>query len=431
MMRAIAVLILISVGASFAAVQVPTQVQVRNQVPATFRSGAYLVYVDAYPRVDGRIVEGLTAPDFRLLEDGKPQTVELFEFVGGGAAYRDKPTAGPVGGGPPLPGRLFILYVNRYFLTMEGARRSPEPLVSFLREVIGPKDLVSWHTPDLPLGALTFGQSIESIEDSLRRYWRQIHDESPYAGTGYGGSAPPVAQSAQEERLTQCYINRTSEFEVNKAIVRELLIRHRIELALRTLEELVGRVSTFGEPRVHVLLVSGAWSLPREGSTKYVWGIEGQSIPDPLRRGSPTRTVDPAGASRSACDADYVRLQTMDAADRFRDLTQRAQRSNLSFVTVDPYGLGAIDPFSSQPLGKGSLDMLRTLAETTGGLSSVGAGDLSKSMRDLSAGFASYYLLGYYSTNTQFNGRYRTIDVKVTQPRVQVSARRGYTAPKK
>jgi VWFA-related protein len=121
----------------------------------------------------------------------------------------------------------------------------------------------------------------------------------------------------------------------------------------------------------------------------------------------------------------------MDAADRFRDLTQRAQRSNVSFVTVDPYGLGAVDPFSSQPLGKGSLDLLRTLAETTGGLSSVAASDLSASMRDLAAGVASYYLMGYYSTNTQFNGRYRSIDVKVAQPRVQVSARRGYTAPRK
>ena len=425
MIKAIAAVVLISVGGSLAAVQIP------NQVPPTFRSGAYLVYVDAYPRSDGRIVEGLTAQDFRVLEDGKPQTVELFEFIGGGAAYRDKPAPASVAGGPPVPGRLFILYLNRYFLTMEGARRSPEPLISFLKEVIGPKDLVSWHTPDLPLGSLTFGQSLDNIDDALRRYWRQIHDESPYAGTQYEGSAMPVAQSPQERRLADCYISRTSSYETNKGIVKELLIRHRIELALKSLEELVNRVSTFGEPRVHVLLVSGAWALPREGSTKYVWGTEGQSIPDPLRRGSPPRAIDPAGTNRSACDADYVRLQTMDASDRFRDLTQRAQRSNVSFVTVDPYGLGAVDPFSSQPLGKGSLDMLRTLAETTGGLASVAAGDLSASMRDLAAGVASYYLLGYYSTNTQFNGRYRTIDVKVTQPRVQVSARRGYTAPKK
>jgi VWFA-related protein len=121
----------------------------------------------------------------------------------------------------------------------------------------------------------------------------------------------------------------------------------------------------------------------------------------------------------------------MDAADRFRDLTQRAIRANVSFVTVDPYGLGSLDPFASKPMGSGSLNLLRTLAETTGGLASVGAGDLSASMRDLAKGVSSYYLLGYYSTNTQFNGRYRSIDVKAKQPGVQVSARRGYLAPRK
>ena len=412
--------------AGFATAQQPGQAP--NQPTPVFRSGAYLVFVDAYPRRDGHVVEGLAASDFAVLEDGKPQTVEVFEYLGSPASLAAREAPPLAAGTPPRPGRLFILYLNRYFLTMEGARRSPEPLVSFLREVVGPKDLVSWHTPDLPLGSLTFGQSIERVDDSLRRYWRQIHDESP---PGYEGIAPPVAQSPAEMRLSECYINRTSQFEINKAIVKELLIRSRIELVLKSLEELVGRVSTFGEPRVHVLFVSGAWALPREGTTKYAWGADGPTISDP-RLGIPGQPrPDPRAANRAGCDSEYIRLQTMDADDRFRDLIQRAQRSNVSFVTVDPYGLGSLDPFASKPMGTGSLNLLRTLAETTGGLASVGVGDLSASMRDLARGVSSYYLLGYYSTNTQFNGRYRTIDVKVKQPGVQVSARRGYTAPKK
>lgn len=402
-----------------------------NQNPPVFRSGAYLVFVDAYPRRDGQVVEGLTAADFAVLEDGKPQTVEIFDYVGSPAslAAREAPVTRP--DGPPRPGRLFILYLNRYFLTMEGARRSPEPLVSFLREVIGPRDLVSWHSPDQPLGSLTFGQSLDNVNDALRRYWRQIYDESPYAGTPYEGTAMPVAQSPYEMRLSECYMNRTSRYETSKEIVKELLIRSRIEVVLKSLEELVSRTSSFGEQRVHVLLVSGAWALPREGSTRNAWGADGPNPVDP-RLGLPGQPKpDPRSANRSACDAEYVRLQTMDAADRFRDLVQRAQRSNVSFVTVDPYGLGSLDPFASKPMGAGSLDMLRTLAETTGGLASVGVGDLGASMRDLAKGVSSYYLLGYYSTNTQFNGRYRSIDVKVKQPGVQVSARRGYTAPRK
>jgi hypothetical protein len=40
-----------------------------------------LVTADVYPQRDGRILEGLTAADFDVLEDGRPQKVERVEFV--------------------------------------------------------------------------------------------------------------------------------------------------------------------------------------------------------------------------------------------------------------------------------------------------------------------------------------------------------------
>jgi hypothetical protein len=41
----------------------------------------------------------------------------------------------------------------------------------------------------------------------------------------------------------------------------------------------------------------------------------------------------------------------------------------------------------------------------------------------------SYYLLGYYSTNTKLDGKVRKISVKVKRPGVDVRARRSYRAP--
>ena len=111
--------------AGFATAQQPGQAP--NQPTPVFRSGAYLVFVDAYPRRDGQIVEGLAASDFAVLEDGKPQTVEILEYFGSPASLATREAPPLAAGTPPRPGRLFILYLNRYFLTMEGARRSPEP----------------------------------------------------------------------------------------------------------------------------------------------------------------------------------------------------------------------------------------------------------------------------------------------------------------
>ncbi len=383
--------------------QLPTQRQ------PVFRSGANLVYVDVYPRRDGRVIEGLALSDFQVLEDGKAQTVELFDFIKTDpvtvdADRRDPPVSvGQSRFGVESSGRMFVLYLNRYFLTMEGARRARVPLRDFLERVIGPTELLGVLTPDLPARNLVFGRRLEVINAGLERYWEQITDRSPYAVM----STTPVPLSPREHWLTECYINRTPNPDLNNLIVNGLLIRHRADLLLESLDHLVVRLSALSDQRVHVLLLSGAWALPGPASVDHAW-----------------RDV-----RRSACDVEYTRLQTMDAADRFRHAIESAKRSNVSFIPIDPYGLGAVDPFASQPLGSGSLNLLRTLAENTGGLTSVGTNDLSAALRRIADGVSAYYLLGYYSTNTRFDGRYRSIDVKVAQPRVQVSARRGYLAP--
>ena len=55
----------------------PTQAQQRP----VFRGGTHFVRVDAYPLKDGKVVEDLKLEDFEVLEDGKPQQIESFDFV--------------------------------------------------------------------------------------------------------------------------------------------------------------------------------------------------------------------------------------------------------------------------------------------------------------------------------------------------------------
>src|SRR5688500_12737772 len=69
------------VGAVAAVAVVSVAAQEVQQRP-TFRGGARFVRVDVYPAgADGKPIEGLTAADFELFEDGKPQAIDTFDFV--------------------------------------------------------------------------------------------------------------------------------------------------------------------------------------------------------------------------------------------------------------------------------------------------------------------------------------------------------------
>ncbi len=55
--------------------------------------------------------------------------------------------------------------------------------------------------------------------------------------------------------------------------------------------------------------------------------------------------------------------------------------------------------------------------------------ELSDAMEKMSRDLRSQYVLGYYSSNSQNDGRYRKVRVQVNQPTVHASWRRGYYAP--
>src|SRR5262245_29582220 len=129
---------------------------------------------------------------------------------------------------------------------------------------------------------------------------------------------------------------------------------------------------------------------------------------------------------------------------RFRTMVQDARRSNVSITTIDPGGLAAPAPVAiSSPGGASAsakatldsikslndrLDSLRTLADNTDGLAIVNTNDLQTPLRRLADDLGAYYLLGYYSTNLNHDGKYRRIEVKVAGSNIKVAARPGYRA---
>jgi VWFA-related protein len=137
-----------------------------------------------------------------------------------------------------------------------------------------------------------------------------------------------------------------------------------------------------------------------------------------------------------------------DAMDRFNAVIGRANRSGVSFYTVDAAGLRARSPsagarkalreFTAETPGVTvSPDAvmyaepyvaLSRLAIETGGAFLDNTNELERAARRMGEDLRSYYLLGYVPTNAALDGKYRRIDVRVRRPGVTVQARAGYLA---
>ena len=108
-----------------------------------FRAGANFVAVDAYPSRDGKIVDNLTRDDFEVLEDGKRQSIEQFEFVRG---VPDGPDAEPrptrLEAAERLAGdarrRVFVVYLTATTRRSRArpTRRRPPPRSSTSRSAV-------------------------------------------------------------------------------------------------------------------------------------------------------------------------------------------------------------------------------------------------------------------------------------------------------
>jgi len=135
---------------------------------------------------------------------------------------------------------------------------------------------------------------------------------------------------------------------------------------------------------------------------------------------------------------------------QLRAATEAANRANVSLYTVDVRGLQASAPGGDAATGaaagtamfsgaavfrqasarQDSRDTLATLASDTGGRSFFDLGDFREVFEKVQEDASGYYLLGYYSTNAQRDGRWRRLRVRVDQPGVRLRYRDGYYAPK-
>src|SRR5581483_10502218 len=75
-------------------------------------------------------------------------------------------------------------------------------------------------------------------------------------------------------------------------------------------------------------------------------------------------------------------------------------------------------------------DSLRVLAEETGGFASLDRNNMASSYARIVDANSRYYVLGYYPPSHPRDGKFHKIEVKVSRPVLNVSARKGYASPR-
>jgi VWFA-related protein len=388
--------------------------------PPVFRAEANFVRVDAYPTVGGKPVTDLEQADFEVLEDGVPQKVQTFEHVviqaptvlDRAQAREPNTVAQSREMIAESKARLFVLFLDTYHISLDGAMNIRSALIRFLTMALGPEDLIAVMTPEMPVVTVTFARRTASIESLLDRTW-------DWSRRGTMNRYDPI-----EEQYMRCYPVALGEVGRLSAIAREMINRRRERITLEALKGLVVHLGGLREERKAVLAVTEGWML---------YGRETQL----MTAAANTARVNPFDTEMARCETDRVILAQENHEFDFRSMLNDANKANVSFYPVDPRGLVALDtPPGDEVVDvttdfarvRARLDSLRTMAENTDGLAIVDSNDINRGLRRVIDDLTSYYLLGYYSTNTKSDGRFRSIKVKVKRPGVDVRARPGYRA---
>ena len=374
------------------------------QTGPVFRATSNLVVVDVFVRDrGGKDVPDLKKEDFTLLEDGKRQTISVFEYqrlssellpaVGAPAPQlpaKTFVTRPPATDAPASPiryqdRRLMVLFFDQSSMPPEDQIRAQTAALRFLDRQMTASDLVCVMAFSSRLRTL---QDFTDDRDKLTAAIRglRIGESSDLATAGDTGDANTG------EDTGAAFTADETEFNI-----------FNTDLKLAALESAVKLLAGLPEKKALIYLSSGV------GKT----GVENQS--------------------------------------QLRSTTNAAVRANVSFYPIDVRGLVAMAPAgnASQASSRGNgiftgaqqtgiRDTLRDQQETLASLAADTGGKVFLDNNDLALGMVqaqrdvhSYYVLGYYSTNPAQDGRYRRVQVKLASNlQAKLDYRGGYFGPK-
>lgn len=439
------VLVLLGPGA---ATQRPAA-QTAVQADRSFSSSATAILVDVVVRDrKGAPVLDLTAADFELAEDGVGQKVDTFTRVvrgtgiGVGVAWKAPSTlltTGPRGAGPAddAPAEAPITALVFDHLSAESLRLAQKaaldyvpmsgdsegevgvfalgPGVRALQRFTTDRSLVRRAVAQIvPSGSSMAEQQAERRDDLLARR-REIEDATQTAtaaaartsGAAAGVAGGEIGQRETTRRLIQTELNLIRSFD---NLDRDQQGYDTSRALLSIVESL-----SYSPGRKTIVFFSDGLPVSPALSARF------DSLIEAANRAHVTAyAVDAKGLRTSSSNTAMMKEVTAFVQERTSQLTAASDATN------EPLTMGF--ERVEDTLRLDSRTGLARLAEDTGGFLIEGTNDLGTAFRRIDEDSRFHYLLTYSPSNTNFDGRFRTIGVKVRRPGARVFARRGYRA---
>ena len=127
--------------------------------------------------------------------------------------------------------------------------------------------------------------------------------------------------------------------------------------------------------------------------------------------------------------------QTENYLNYLQDTVDAFNQSNASIYSINIGGLGGVSAATDESAAVSSsrsfaIGGLFPLANETGGRYYYNLETFEPALRRVGQENRRYYLISYTPSNTNYDGEFRSIEVRVDRPNVEVVARRGYMARK-
>jgi VWFA-related protein len=375
-----------------------------QQAGYTFKAQSELVLVNVSVRdKSGNLVRDLKPEDFTVLEDNKPQKIASFDIentesvpvipqtqVALLTTTAKKPSRTATANAAPTPSeqeqaikdrRLIILFFDLSAMQPDEIERSVNAANGYLDKQMAPSDLVSVVSL---ANTITVNQDFTSDREVLKKVLQTF---GAGAGTGFEEGSTGTTEGTADTG---------NSFTVDDTEYNIFNTDRRLQ-ALRTVAQ---QVASVPQKKALIYFSSG---MDRTG-------IENQSE---LRAATNAAVL----ANMSIYTMDIRGLQALPTGGAAQNASLRGKSPYSGQSTLNDLNAN----FTTQ-------ETLVTLAADTGGRAYLDSNDFGRVFRGVQDDTAMYYLLGYHSSNTARDGKFRRITVKLNRPGLKMDYRKGYYA---